>query len=98
MAKIEREADGKFKKGFGGRWVGVKNKVPRAVKDALLEIVGENIDKLRYELDKLEGREYIDALTKLLPYVVAKDIKLVNDEPEVLTVFEPTEPQHLLLD
>lgn len=61
-----------FKKGEGGRKKGVPNKATREVKEVLRAAFDANIDRLNDELAKLEGKDLIDAVSKILPYFAAK--------------------------
>lgn len=67
----------------GGRKKGVQNKRTEKLKKALSEIVMENIPRLREEIAKLEGKDYLWAVEKFTAYVIPKpvatDVKMEAD-------------------
>ncbi|HYH15861.1 MAG TPA: DUF5681 domain-containing protein [Flavisolibacter sp.] len=71
-----------------GRPKGSLNKAAGNVRDNLASLLEENGNKLKTELDKLEGKDYVSAYTALLPYVVPKlqnttldiDLEQLTDE------------------
>ena len=70
-------------KKFGGRQKGTPNKVNTTTaetKQLLQNIVTKQIEKLETTLNKLEPVERVNALSKLLPYILPKqqDIAITN--------------------
>ena len=59
-------------KKFGGRQKGTPNKVESATKKFLRELVDNNQEKIKKELEKLEGKAYLDALNNLMEYTEPK--------------------------
>jgi hypothetical protein len=73
----------------GGRKKGSLNRNTVETKELLQKIVGNELDNISDLLSKLEPKERIDAVIKLLPYIVPRqsEISLPNDEP----------PRHLVI-
>lgn len=70
-------------KKYGGRQKGTPNKVNSTsseTKQLLQNIVAKQIENLETTLDKLEPAERVNALSKLLPYILPKqqDIAITN--------------------
>ena len=70
-------------KKFGGRQKGTPNKVNSTTaetKQLLQNVVTKQIEKLETTLSKLEPVERVNALSKLLPYILPKqqDIAITN--------------------
>lgn len=70
-------------KKFGGRQKGTPNKVNTTTaetKQLLQNIVTKQIEKLETTLNKLEPVDRVNALSKLLPYILPKqqDIAITN--------------------
>lgn len=55
-----------------GRPKGSKNRINERVRMVFGELVEENLPKVRTELKKLHGKDYIKAITDLASYVVPK--------------------------
>lgn len=66
-----------------GRPKGAVNKSTKETKEILQKIVSNQLDKIDDLLEKLEPKEKIDAIIKLLPYVVPKqsEVSLIENEP-----------------
>lgn len=67
-----------FEKGhtrIGGRKKGTPNAVTANVQKGIAEIVNGNLDKLREDLEKMTPKERVDAIAKLLPYVVPRKVE-----------------------
>lgn len=65
-----------------GRPKGAVNKTTAETKELLQAIVSKEINKLGEMLEKLEQKERIEAITKLLPYIVPKQSEVSITEPE----------------
>ncbi len=59
-------------KKFGGREVGTPNKLTRELRAVLKNILHDEINLLPAHFDKLEPKERIELLIKLLPYSLPK--------------------------
>lgn len=68
---------------FGGRTKGSLNKTTAETKELLQKIVSKEIDNLGELLEKLEPLERVNAIAKLLPYIVPKqsEVSLIDQEP-----------------
>lgn len=67
-----------FEKGHtkkGGRKKGTPNAVTANVQNGIAEIVNGNIDTLREDLKKMNPKDRVDAIAKLLPYVVPRKVE-----------------------
>lgn len=56
----------------GGRQKGVLNRTTSETKEVLKKIVNKELNGINSLLRKLEPKERVDALIKLLPYIVPK--------------------------
>jgi len=76
------------RKKTGGRQVGSVNKITSPVKESIVKVVVGQLesDKLELELAMLTGKDYIDAIAKLLPYVARKEPQEVVASGEVVVV------------
>lgn len=63
-------------KKFGGRTKGTANRTSSNTKELLQKIVGKELDKLGFLLEKLEPIERVNAIAKLLPYIVPKQSEI----------------------
>lgn len=74
----------------GGRTKGTPNRTTAETKTLLQSIVNREIKNLSLLLEQLEPNERVNALTKLLPYIVPKQTEIVvepkNFELEPLTI------------
>jgi len=74
----------KFEEGHkkvGGRQPGSANKTTKISQEAIASALEGSIEGIKVALAKLEGKpkDYIDAVTKLLPYTVPKKAELTID-------------------
>lgn len=67
-------------KKYGGRSKGTPNKTTAETKQLLQNVVTKQIEKLETTLNKLEPVDRVNALSKLLPYILPKqqDIAITN--------------------
>ena len=66
----------------GGRTKGTPNKTTAETKQALQNVLSKQIDMLQATLNKLEPVDKVNALAKLLPYILPKQQDIViNKEP-----------------
>ena len=68
-----RDEKGRFKKGFGGRKKGSKNKVGLSIKEKIREIIDCQLDEFTDLLGQLDPKDRIDAIVKLMPYVLSRE-------------------------
>ena len=57
---------------FGGRQLGTPNKLTNELRCALRDILFNEISTLQNNLDKLDTKDRIELLVKLLPYAMPK--------------------------
>jgi hypothetical protein len=65
-----------------GRPKGAVNKTTAETKELIQKIVSNELDKITDLLEKLEPKERIDAVIRLLPYIVPKQSEVSITEPE----------------
>ena len=56
----------------GGRGIGTPNKLNKELREALKAILDKEFDNLPTNLNKLEVKDRLELLVKLLPYVLPK--------------------------
>jgi hypothetical protein len=56
----------------GGRTQGTPNKLTKELRTVLKDLIFVELEKLPAELEKLEGKERIELLIKLLPFAMPK--------------------------
>jgi hypothetical protein len=66
----------------GGRVAGTPNRTTKETKELLQKIVNKEIDNLGEMLEKLEPLERVNAIAKLLPYIVPRQSEVSVNEPE----------------
>lgn len=66
----------------GGRTKGTPNRSTKETKEMLQKIVNNEIDNLGEMLEKLEPLERVNAIAKLLPYIVPKQSEVSLTEQE----------------
>ena len=57
---------------FGGRQESTPNKLTKEVKNALKILVSQEIELLPEHLSKLDAKDRIELLVKLIPYIIPK--------------------------
>jgi hypothetical protein len=72
-----------------GRPKGAVNKTTSETKELIQKVVSNELDSIGDLLDKLEPKERIDAIIKLLPYIVPKTSEV--------SVIEPESPRKILI-
>ena len=70
----------------GGRTKGVANKTTTETKEILQKIVSNELDNISTLLEQLEPKERIDAVIKLLPYIVPKQQEIVIENTESINI------------
>jgi 23S rRNA C2498 (ribose-2'-O)-methylase RlmM len=70
----------------GGRTKGVVNKTTAETKEILQKIVSNELDNISTLLEKLEPKERIDAVIKMLPYIVPKQQEITIDKENVISI------------
>ena len=71
----------------GGRTAGAVNKTTAETKEILKKIVSVEIDNINGLLDKLEPKERLDVIIKLLPYILPKQNEIAIDNKQVQPVY-----------
>lgn len=59
-------------KKFGGREAGTPNRLTKELRAALKNIIHQEIELLPYHFEKLEPRDRLELLIKMLPYALPK--------------------------
>ncbi|EKT4498923.1 MULTISPECIES: hypothetical protein [Flavobacteriaceae] len=72
-------------KKYGGRSKGTPNRSTAETKELLKTILGKELDKLGVMLEQLEPMERVNALSKLLPYILPKQQEMSIEVKENLT-------------
>lgn len=65
-------------KKYGGRKKGTPNKTTSETKQLLQNVVTKQIEKLETTLNKLDPVDRVNAISKLLPYILPKQNENVN--------------------
>lgn len=82
-------------KKFGGRRSGVPNKTTQQSKAIVQKVINNEIDNLEVLLSKLSAKDRVNALIKLLPFVIPKQQEISIEapvhqlQPITLTINEP---------
>jgi len=66
----------------GGRQKGTPNRTTTEAKQILQKIVNNELDNITDLLNKLEPKERIDSIIKLLPYIVPKQQEIAIENKE----------------
>jgi hypothetical protein len=74
----------------GGRTKGTPNRTTAETKELIQNIVNKELPKLGAMLEQLEPNERINAISKLLPYILPKQSEI---KAEVKTDSGPTTPE-----
>ena len=80
----------------GGRAKGTPNRTTAETKELLQSIVSNELDNILVLLEMLEPKERIDAVIKLLPYIVPKQQEIaIDNKPQIngitVTIVNPNE-------
>ena len=59
-------------KKFGGRTKGTPNKLTKELRTTLKNIIGNELERLPEHFDKLEPKDRLELIIKLLPYSLPK--------------------------
>ena len=82
-------------KKFGGRRSGVPNKTTQESKAIVQKVINNELDNLEVLLSKLSAKDRVNALIKLLPFVIPKHQEISIEapvhqlQPITLTINEP---------
>lgn len=74
----------------GGRTKGVANKTTAETKEIIQKIVSNELDNIEILLKQLEPKERIDAVIKMLPYIVPKqqEVELKESKPIIISFID----------
>jgi hypothetical protein len=64
----------------GGRKLGVQNKTSAETKEALQAILNKEFANIPELLEQLTPKDKLDALIKMMPYIVPKQTEVINPE------------------
>lgn len=67
-----RNPDGRFAKGNLGKPKGAVTKVSVKVREAIVNFLENNVDKIQEDFDKLKPREKLQFVAEILPYAAPK--------------------------
>lgn len=70
----------------GGRTKGVANKTTAETKEIIQKIVSNELDNIETLLKLLEPKERIDAVIKMLPYIVPKQQEVDLKEDKIVHI------------
>ena len=76
----------------GGRTKGTPNRTTAETKELLQTIVSKELDKLGAMLEQLEPNERINAISKLLPYILPKQSETsfsTEDQQPIKIIIRP---------
>lgn len=74
---------------INGRPKGAVNKTTAETKELLQKIVSNELENIADLLEQLPTKERIDAVIKLLPYIVPKQSEISIETENKLNTFEP---------
>lgn len=82
-----------IRKKTGGRVAGTPNRTTAETKEILQKVVGKELDKLGKIIEQLEPIERINAISKLLPYILPKQSEntLKGDKDNPIVISSPEE-------
>lgn len=64
----------------GGRKIGVQNKTSAETKEALQAILNKEFTNIPELLEQLTPKDKLDALIKMMPYIIPKQTELIQPE------------------
>lgn len=70
-------------KKFGGRSKGTPNRTTAVTKERLQSLINNEIENLSKLLEQLEPNERVNAIIKLLPYIVPKQNEITTNAKEI---------------
>jgi len=72
----------------GGRVPGTPNRLTKELRAKLKDIIYQELETLPDRLEKLDNKERLELLTKLLPYIIPKVENVFPGYGEPLDVFQ----------
>jgi len=86
---MKRNEQGKFLPGNPGRPEGAPNKVTKMQREFIQSLLDDQQDKIKDELKKLTGKDYLNAVTGLLefalPTLSRRELRADGQTVEVIT-------------
>jgi hypothetical protein len=70
-------------KKYGGRELGTPNKLTKELKQAINNVIYQEMELITDHLNKIEPKERLDLLVKLLPYVIPKATQELSDNENI---------------
>jgi len=86
----------------GGRTKGTPNRTTTETKELLQKIVSNELDNLQQLLEDLNSKERLDAVIKLLPYILPKQQEIAIEstksqfQPITVTIVKPDEVKQIV--
>ncbi len=62
----------------GGRTKGTPNKTTQEIKECIIHLLDKNIELLQNDIEKLEPKDRIQVIDKLLKFVLPQNIDITN--------------------
>ena len=72
---------------YGGRTKGTPNRTTAETKEILQTVISKELDNTDTLLEQLEPKERLDAIIKILPYIIPKQSEMTIENKE--TDFKP---------
>ena len=70
-------------KKYGGRELGTPNKLTKELKQAINNVIYQEMELITDHINKIEPKERLDLLVKLLPYVIPKATQELCDNENI---------------
>lgn len=80
-----------LRKKTGGRVAGTPNRTTAETKELIQKVVGKELEKLGTMLTKLGPTERINAISKLLPYILPKQSEIAISQKDELSEEQKTQ-------
>ncbi len=80
-----------IRKKTGGRIAGTPNRTTSETKELLQKIVGKELEKLGKIIEQLEPNDRVNAISKLLPYILPKQNEVKTEKTNTEKILTPEE-------